>query len=234
LCFGAYGKKSNLDIKWKRSFLELQDRKVNNYVGIKYHIRTSWDPSLIGLHNFKNGYCGISAIEENKYCLCYMTHADNLKACGNQIVEMEKRFLHRNPHLQKIFEGSEFLEGFPVTISQINFSGKSQVRDGVIFLGDAAGTITPLCGNGMSMALHSSKLAAECSTAFLEGWVSREKMEHDFSKAWQKQFSHRLIAGRTIQKFFGAEALSNFFVGSFRKLPFLASPVIRLTHGKPF
>ena len=31
----------------------------------------------------------------------------------------------------------------------------------MLLLGDAAGMITPLCGNGMSMALHSSKIAAD-------------------------------------------------------------------------
>ena len=34
-------------------------------------------------------------------------------------------------------------------------------------VGDAAGMITPLCGNGMSMALHASKIAATQINLFL-------------------------------------------------------------------
>ena len=37
----------------------------------------------------------------------------------------------------------------------------------MLMLGDAAGMITPLCGNGMSMAMHASKLAYEAIHSFL-------------------------------------------------------------------
>ena len=44
-------------------------------------------------------------------------------------------------------------------------------------IGDAAGMITPLCGNGMSMALHASKLAAEQIDLFLQDRITRQQME---------------------------------------------------------
>ena len=45
----------------------------------------------------------------------------------------------------------------PVTIAQISFAKKTQIENHVLCIGDAAGMITPLCGNGMSMALHAIK-----------------------------------------------------------------------------
>src|SRR5215203_6180141 len=36
---GCFGKRSNLDIKWKRSFVLAKKNKLNNYIGVKYHIR---------------------------------------------------------------------------------------------------------------------------------------------------------------------------------------------------
>ena len=77
-CCAAYGKRSNLDLKWDRRFLKEQSHRLNNYVGIKYHVTTDREENVIGLHNFYNGYCGISKIEDDKYCLCYMTKAENL------------------------------------------------------------------------------------------------------------------------------------------------------------
>ena len=130
---------------------------MENYVGIKYHIRTDWEENVIGLHNFENGYCGISKIEEDKYCLCYMTMAENLKKSNNNISQLEENLLYRNQHLKKIFLNSEKVESFPVTISQINFNKKTQIENGILMLGDSAGMITPLCGNGMSIALHTGK-----------------------------------------------------------------------------
>jgi len=36
---GAYGKRSNLDVKWKRTFTLQKNNQLNNYIGIKYHIQ---------------------------------------------------------------------------------------------------------------------------------------------------------------------------------------------------
>ena len=60
ICCAAYGKRSNLDIKWKRNFLRATNKRLDNYVGVKYHIKTNWESNVIGLHNFENGYCGVS------------------------------------------------------------------------------------------------------------------------------------------------------------------------------
>lgn len=234
LCCAAHGKRSNLDVKWKREFLNHQDKRLNNYVGIKYHVQTSWEPGIIGLHNFKNGYCGISKIEDHKYCLCYMTKAENLRECDNDIEELEKKVLMQNPHLKTIFSQSEVIDTFPLTISQINFHKKSQVESHVLMLGDAAGMITPLCGNGMSIALHTGKIAAQLISQFLHNKISRLQLEGQYERQWKLQFARRLQTGRVLQMFFGSQWLSNSFVGLFKMFPFLAAPVVRTTHGKPF
>ena len=83
LACGTWGKRSNIDVKWQRPFITGKNKALNNYIGIKYHISYPWPADVIGLHNFKNGYCGISQIEDGKYCLCYLTTAANLKNCGN-------------------------------------------------------------------------------------------------------------------------------------------------------
>lgn len=234
ICCAAYGKRSNLDIKWERNFLEAHDNRPDNFVGVKYHIRTDWKKNMIGLHNFENGYCGISKVEDDKYCLCYMTKAENLKRGNNNIDKLEETVLYRNPHLQKIFLNSERCGSFPVTISQINFNKKTQVENHILMLGDSAGMIAPLCGNGMSIALHTSKIAAKFINDFLEEKISRDEMENIYVKQWKHFFSGRLKTGRSLQHFFGNDRLSNFFVGTFKLFPFLSKPLIKMTHGKPF
>ncbi len=79
-------------------------------------------------------------------------------------------------------------------------------------IGDAAGMITPLCGNGMSMALHGSKLAFEEISQFMKGRITRYEMELQYTQQWEKQFGRRLQAGRLIQRFFGSASLSNFLI----------------------
>jgi len=230
----AYGKRSNLDIKWKRPFAIQKPGKLNNYIGVKYHIKTAAEADEIVLHNFADGYCGMSKVENNEYCLCYLTTARNLKNSGNNIEAMEKNILYKNPLLKKIFVNAEFVNKEPVTIAQVAFTQKKQVEDHVLMVGDAAGMITPLCGNGMSMALHASKIAAESITAFLRHKITRAQMESAYSLQWNHLFAKRLRTGRIVQRMFGKPWITNVFIAILKPFPRLVEYIIRQTHGEPF
>jgi Dehydrogenases (flavoproteins) len=231
---GAYGKRGNLDVKWKRQFTRVKPSKLNHHVGVKYHVRFPQPADLISLHNFENGYCGISAIEDDKCCLCYLTTAGNLRRSHNDIATMEKNILAKNPFLKTIFTEMECLYEEPLTISRISFNKKSQVENHVLMVGDTAGMITPLCGNGMSMALHSSKLAFEEINAFMRKKINRFEMEQQYTQQWEKQFGRRMQVGRMIQHFFGSPYLSNFLLSSVKPFPRIIQYLIRQTHGKNF
>lgn len=231
---GSFGKRSNLDVKWKRAFTRKKPNKLNHYVGVKYHIRIEQPADLIALHNFENGYCGISQIEEGKFCLCYLTTAQNLHRNKYDIHLAEKNILMKNPFLHRIFSEAKFLYEEPITISRISFNKKSQVENHVLLIGDAAGMITPLCGNGMSMAMHSSKIAFKEIKEFLEGSINRFDMEQQYAQQWENKFGRRLITGRILQRFFGNPRLTNFLISTVKTFPRLGNLLVRLTHGEPF
>jgi len=231
---GSFGKRSSLDVKWKRPFIVAKKNKLNNYIGVKYHIRYDLPDDLIALHNFKNGYCGISKVEGDQYCLCYLTTAGNLQNSSNDIQKMEQRILSVNPHLKKIFSECEMLWKEPVTISQISFDKKDLIEDHVLMVGDAAGMITPLCGNGMSMAMHASKIAGEEISEFLKGTTSREKMEQEYTEKWNKLFARRLRTGRMLQCLFDSQWLTTLTIRLGRSFPSLIRKLIKQTHGDPF
>ena len=231
---GAFGKRSNLDIKWNRDFIIQKPDKLSNYIGVKYHIKYPFPKENIALHNFYNGYCGISNIEENKCCFCYLTTASNLAENNNSVVQMEKNVLWKNPVLRETFNNSKFLYNEPLVISQISFSKKNQVENHVLMIGDSAGLITPLCGNGMSMAMHAGKLAFKNIHAFLAQQIDRPQMEKRYAKQWQQQFNKRLFIGRMVQRLFGNNTTTSVFLKMMHKMPWLAGKLIRSTHGKPF
>ncbi|HVT83865.1 MAG TPA: FAD-dependent monooxygenase [Chitinophagaceae bacterium] len=231
---GAFGKRSTMDVLWKRKFIQKNRGRLQNYIGVKYHIKMDWPDDLIALHNFKNGYCGISKIEDQKCCLCYLTTASNLRHCGNDIKQMEEVILQQNPFLKKIFFDSSFLFDKPATIAQISFAAKTQVENHVLLAGDAAGMIAPLCGNGMSMALHSSRILFPVIRSFLEGKISRKQLEMEYQQQWKKIFSKRLSTGRAIQRFFGSPLLSNLLISSLKPFPGILNKLISSTHGNPF
>lgn len=227
---GSFGKRSKLDVQLKRSFI----RKRSPYLGVKYHIQTNHPHDLIALHNFKGGYCGISNVEDGKTNLCYLTHNDNLKKY-HSIKEMEERVLFRNPFLKSSFQNSTFLFEKPETINEISFETKKPVEDHVLLTGDAAGMITPLCGNGMAMAIHASKLVSERVIRFCKDErYERQQLEADYAKVWTHQFAQRLWAGRQIQNLFGSEWASNLAVNLAIHTKSVANFLISKTHGKEF
>ena len=227
----AYGKRSNLDQKLKRKFFYQR----SPYIGIKYHIKTDLPADTIRLDNFEGGYCGTCKIEDDLYNLCYLSETKNLKVHGS-VAEMEHRLLFKNPHLRNIFENSEFVFKQPEVINEISFSRKDLVRDHVLYCGDAAGMITPLCGNGMAMAVRSAKILADCINEMGPGIYPgrRIRLESNYERKWNQQFAFRLKAGRCIQSIFLDHHLSNMAVGVLGKSRFLSRMLVKSTHGTPF
>ena len=199
---GSFGKRSNIDIHLARPFAKARPNALNNFIGVKYHIRYPHPTDQVALHNFDNGYCGIEAIEDGECCLCYLTTAANLKKSGNSISVMEENILYKNPSLKHIFKNAEFIYKKPLVITQISFEKKSQVEDHILCVGDAAGMITPLCGNGMSIALHGSKIAFQHIDHYFKNGQNRVALEAAYEKQWQKLFARRIFVGRTIQRLF--------------------------------
>ena len=230
LIIGAYGKRSVLDKKLNRDFI----RKRSPFLGVKYHIRYDQDDDIIALHNFKGGYCGISRIEDEKFNLCYLSATKNLKTSGGDIRKMEQSILIENPHLKRIFSKAEFLFEKPEAISEISFASKSLVDQQIINVGDASGMITPLCGNGMAMAIHGAKLLSESIFRnFQKQKLDREHLIHEFSIKWRQTFHNRLKAGRIIQNlFFSNPFSSNLAVVTANHFPKIARQLVKKTHGK--
>lgn len=226
VAIGAFGKRTMLDAQLKRPFL----LKKSPYLAVKYHIKTDFAQNEIALHNFENGYCGISAIEGDHYCLCYLTSRSNLKKHGS-ISVMEKNVLMKNPFLKYIFENSEFIYDKPLVINEISFAQKSPIDNHILMVGDTAGLITPLCGNGMAIAIHGAKIASELIIKYLNNEITLPEMETSYSKLWKRQFSTRLWVGRLVQKLFGDVVLSEIaanLLGVFK--PALGF-IIKKTHG---
>ena len=88
--------------------------------------------------------------------------------------------------------------------------------------GDTAGLITPLCGNGMRITMHSTKIAFEDIHLFLQKKISRAAMEINYVKQWNEIFALRLFAGRLVQKLTGNNFTTSAFLSLLNRCPRLA------------
>jgi len=231
LVIGAFGKRSKVDKALDRQFI----KERSDYIGVKYHIRTDFPEDVIALHNFAGGYCGLSQVEDGRYNLCYLGSRKHLRQHGS-IEAMEDAVVKRNPFLKHIYENSDFLFDKPEVINEINFKPKAPVEEHILMSGDSAGLITPLCGNGMALAIHSAKLLSELIIKHYssQGEWDRKALEDEYTTTWKQHFATRLWAGRKIQRLFGAESASNLAVNLGKMTPWIARQLMARTHGKPF
>lgn len=229
VAIGAFGKRSLLDVKMERAFVQ----KKAPYLGVKIHVKGDFPEDFVALHNFKGGYCGVSKVENNAINLCYITNFSSFKKYKN-IEDFQEEVVFKNKFLKEIFQNSEAIFENPLTISQVSFETKKPVENHVLMCGDSAGMIHPLCGNGMSMAIQSAQIASKLILNYLnDSLSSRRELEKQYIRQWNKKFRLRLKAGHFIAMLFRNDRIAAVLLQALKKIPFLLPIIISQTHGKP-
>ncbi len=224
---GAFGKRSNIDKHLGRSFIG----RKSHWLAVKAHYEAELNDDLVALHNFEGGYCGLSKIENDLVNACYLVTYDSFKK-QKDIEAFQQNVMTENPYLKHFFEHSILAFKKPLSISQVSFNKKKAVEEHILMVGDTAGLIHPLCGNGMAMAIHAAKLCAETLVQFFKSEVgTRAEVELIYQKQWKLNFSKRLKTGRLLSKVFLNNQLSNMIMNSSQIFPGLVPQIINRTHG---
>jgi flavin-dependent dehydrogenase len=224
---GAFGKRSSLDRRLQRPFF----KKSSPFIAVKRHYSGFFPEDLVALHNFPGGYCGVSRVEEGRVNICYLTTQTQLKKAGT-VEALDHHVFSSNPCLRELGEELSPTWEKPLTISQIWFKPKAPVEKHILMAGDTAGLIYPLCGNGMAMAIHAGKMAAEVAFSFLKGELSRAEMEGVYRREWRKTFQQRLQFGRLFQPFLGNVQATETAIRLLGLFPGALPRLIRQTHGE--
>ncbi|PVW15602.1 NAD(P)/FAD-dependent oxidoreductase [Marixanthomonas spongiae] len=224
---GAHGKRSNIDKKLNRKFIA----QKSSWLAVKAHYQFDFQANTVALHTFKGGYCGLSKTETGAVNACYLTTYASFKNY-NGIDDFQENNMAKNPNLKHFFSEAVPLFDSPLTIGQISFQPKKPVENHIFMIGDSAGLIHPLCGNGMAMAIHSAKLFSEL---FLKQQqtknIDRSLLEKEYEKQWNNTFSSRLKMGRYLQKVVLNETASHFGFSLLNAFPGLLKTLINKTHG---
>lgn len=225
---GAYGKRSSLDKKLHRSFIQ----RKSPWLGLKGHYSNhNHPPNTVGLHHFPGGYGGLSQTEEGQVNFCCLIQYERFKKEGG-ITAFYENAVAQNPFLGAFLNRATPVFEKPLTIAQICFAKKSPVENHILMCGDTAGLIHPLCGNGMAMAIHSAKLAAESVAMFLEKpTFTRKLMEEQYRRAWHKQFTRRLWMGRQLQRLMLHPQGFSWAMHTVAHVKPLLQALIKSTHG---
>ncbi len=227
---GAFGKRSNLDSFLKRKFMD----KPSPWLAVKAHYKYEFPDDTVALHNFEGGYCGLSKTETNAVNACYLTTFKSFKKFGD-IQVFQQKVLSKNPFLKTFFKEAEPLFPKPLTIGQVSFDEKNPVENHIFMVGDSAGLIHPLCGNGMAMGIHGAKIFSELFLESIQNKLQhRLQLEAAYTELWHRTFSKRLKTGKLVQNILMNPIAEKIGFSIAKHVPSLLPTLIKKTHGNQF
>jgi menaquinone-9 beta-reductase len=154
------------------------------WIGVKAHYYEPAATPSVDLYFFDGGYCGVQPVGATKngsgtrMNACAMVRAD----VANTMPDV----LQKHPDL---FERSRAWK--PVTeavsTSPLVFHEPEPVQNAMLQVGDAAAFIDPFVGDGISLALRSGALAAECLYSFFRGECSLQQASTIYSQAYKER-----------------------------------------------
>jgi flavin-dependent dehydrogenase len=98
-------------------------------------------------------------------------------------------------------------------------------------VGDSAGLIAPLAGDGIAMALESGGFAGKCVMDYLNGSLSVDQLLNNYRMNWQEQFSARLRLSYRLQAILLRPKFAALALRLLRVLPVLGRYLVVKTRG---
>ena len=231
LVLGAYGRRGRLDRRLKRPFMN----ETTPYVAFKAHYAGPAAANVantIELHSASGAYCGLSPVENDRVNACWIGHTEALTEAGGTPEAMLDATLRQNPVLDDRLDGLTRVSERFEAVSQIPLMPKTRFADDICMIGDAAGMIAPLCGDGMAMALRTADLVTPLASDFLDGHTSAHTFREQYTAQWTRTFGTRMRLGRWIHAAAFRPGAAWTLVQGCRLLPPLAQWLIRTTRGR--
>ncbi len=190
LVVAADGRRSVLARRLHPELCDPQRSGPGSWFGLKTHLEL--DPRRLGgrveLHLFDGGYVGLGGVEGGRVNLCLMVTVGVLRACGGRPRRLLTERVIGNPAVRELL-GDTPATGAWKSVGPLSFGVREPAACGALFVGDAAGTIDPFCGEGMSNALAAAELAQpHVATAIAAGSLRPEAAER-YRADWHGAFA---------------------------------------------
>ncbi|MDR0534610.1 MAG: FAD-dependent oxidoreductase [Verrucomicrobiales bacterium] len=161
----------------------------NDLIAFKMHWRLSPRQQAeltrqVELILFPGGYCGLEPVETGIANLCLLIRQDTYQRIGSSWDKLLRHLTSSSPHLSRRLQQAEPLWTRPLAASSIPYGYVNRRAEQLWRLGDQAAVIPSFSGDGISIALHSARLAAGCHLA--------GKSPAQFQSLFNRSLSHRI------------------------------------------
>ncbi len=179
------------------------------WFGLKAHFdaAAASPRGAVELHLFEGGYAGIGPVEGGRINLCFMSRVAALRACGGSPDRVVSERIFANPTARRSLAGAQRRSPWK-SVGPLRFGPRRPAAAGALFVGDAAGTIDPFCGEGISNALAAAELALPFALdASAHGGLTRNA-ERNYDRTWRAAFVPVTRRARAIGFLFARPALA--------------------------
>jgi geranylgeranyl reductase family protein len=145
----------------------------------------------IELFVFDGGYAGLGPVEGGRLNLALIATVRTLQRAGGKPDRLLHERMMTNPLLAERLGGLRPVSGWK-TVGPLRFGTRRASSSGVLFVGDAAGTVDPFSGEGMSHAL----LGAEMALPFVLDAAAHGGLDDIAAGEWERTW-HRAFAPAT-------------------------------------
>ncbi|MBT8401163.1 MAG: FAD-dependent monooxygenase [Rhodothermia bacterium] len=169
-------------------------------VAFKTYYKGDLPDSRVELHAFRGGYCGLQRVEDHRINACWVTRASTLRESGGKPAHMIEHTFSQNAHLRGRLKNMTACSDNVLAVSNLDFQPKTPVAADTLMVGDSAGMIAPMCGDGMSMAIRSGLLAGRLVEAFVGGQITGGALLDRYETEWKRTFLRRLWLGALLHR----------------------------------
>lgn len=161
-----------------------------SWFGLKTHFDTGGARRAprVELHLFDGGYVGLAPVEDSRVNLCLLTTVGALRDCGGSPAVLLERRLAANPAVREALSGLRQSARWS-SCGPLRFAARRAAARGALFVGDAAGTVDPFCGEGISNALVGAELALPFVLRAVERGGLDEELAAAYRRTWRRGFA---------------------------------------------
>ena len=221
LVVAADGRRSMLQRALHPAIGDPTTTSPKSWFGFKAHFpdRTQGLSRRIELFVFDGGYAGLGPIEGGRLDLALIARVDALNACGNSPQRLFEERMLANPLLAERLRNDPPCSRWK-SIGPLRFNVRTPASHGAMFLGDAAGTIDPFSGEGMSNALRGAELALPFVMDALAAGALTPAAARAWTSVWRSAFAPVTRRARLFGRIFQHPRPASF-----------AMSLLRLPHG---
>lgn len=169
------------------------------YFGLKRHLHVSGsDPEpdgMVGLHLVAGGYVGTCRIETGMTNLCGLLPESVLKKHRGDLDRLAERIFPGNDVLGRLWHSAR-PAGEWKTVADVRVGVSTPTLPGVLYAGDSQGTIDPLGGQGMTLALLGAEMLAPFVTRALAAGCVGGTLQKEYAADWHRRFDRRITLCR--------------------------------------